>query len=101
MSHASSQQSPPRFFTPQQIAERHPAFSLRTLRHWIFCAKERYSWKAGKRVLIPGNGLERALVRRGRRVYIDEAGLLNWLQHPEITAATPLTSSTREESCQS
>jgi hypothetical protein len=88
MSHASTtshQQSPPRaFYSPQQIAERHPAFSLRTLRHWIFFAKDRQSWKGGKRVVIPGNGLGKALVRRGRRVYIDERALLEWLENAPL-----------------
>jgi hypothetical protein len=86
MSQTPHQHPPPRvFYTPQQISERHPAFSLRTLRHWIFCAKDRYAWKEGKRVSIPGNGLGKAIVRKGRRVYIDEGALLHWLQYPEVS----------------
>ena len=70
------------FFTVQQIAQRHPAFTLRTLRHWIFNAKERYSWKDRQRVLVPGNGFDRVIVRLARRVYIDESALFDWLDNP-------------------
>lgn len=33
--------APPDFFTIKQIAERHPALTERTLRHWIFGAFHR------------------------------------------------------------
>jgi hypothetical protein len=33
--------APPVFFTIKQIAERHPALTERTLRHWIFAALDR------------------------------------------------------------
>jgi hypothetical protein len=35
-------------------------------------------------VVIPGNGLGKALVRRGRRVYIDERALLEWLENAPL-----------------
>ena len=68
------------FFTLQQIAVRHPGFTTRTLRYWIAAAKDRYTWKDGSRKLIPGNGFDRVMVRRGRRIYIDEGALLEWLE---------------------
>ena len=71
------------FYTVKQIAERHPAFTERTLRHWIFNAKSRYAWERGRRVIIPGNGFAKVLARSGRRVYIDEAALIEWLEGGE------------------
>jgi hypothetical protein len=68
------------FYTVQQIAERHPAFGLRTLRHWIFNAKDRAAWKGGRRTVIPGNGFARVMVKHGRRIYIDELALVAWLE---------------------
>src|SRR6202166_3548274 len=68
------------FYTLQQIADRHPAFTLRTLRHWIYNAKDRMAWKGGKPTVIPGNGFARAMIKVGQRIYIDETGLLGWLE---------------------
>jgi hypothetical protein len=68
------------FYTVQQIAERHPAFTARKLRHWIFYSKERYAWRDGRRELVPGNGFDRAIVTISRRVYIDETAMFDWLQ---------------------
>jgi hypothetical protein len=68
------------FCTLQQIADRHPAFTLRTLRHWIYNAKDRMAWKDGKRTVIPGNGFARAMIKVGQRIYIDEPALLEWLE---------------------
>lgn len=67
------------FFTVKQIAERHPAFTVRTLRHWIFNAANRCSWKNRQAVVIPGNGFDRVIVRKGRRIFINEAALFAWL----------------------
>jgi hypothetical protein len=63
----------------KQVTERHPGISERTLRHWIFNAKDRRSWKGGRLTLIPGNGFERVLIRKGRKILIDEGALLDWL----------------------
>jgi hypothetical protein len=67
------------FFTVQQIADRHPAFTVRTLRHWIFNAADRRAWKNRQAVVIPGNGFDRVIVRKGRRIFINEAALFAWL----------------------
>lgn len=50
----------------RQIAERNPAFSEASLRWLIF--------RAGQ------NGLDRALVRIGRRVLIDEPRFNDWIE---------------------
>jgi hypothetical protein len=71
------------FFTLQQIAMRHPAFSMRTLRHWIYNAKDRKAWKGGKLTVLAGNGFDRVMVRKGRRIYIDEPALMDWLERDE------------------
>jgi len=70
------------FFTVQQIADRHPAFTVRTLRHWIFNAADRRAWKNRQAVVIPGNGFDRVIVRKGRRIFINEAALFAWLAEP-------------------
>jgi hypothetical protein len=63
----------------KQVTERHPGISQRTLRHWIFNAKDRRSWEGGREVLIPGNGFGRVIIRKGRKILIDERALLDWL----------------------
>lgn len=68
------------FYTVQQVAARHPAFTVRTLRHWIYYAHDRPAWKDGRRVLIPGNGFDRVMFKLGSRIYIDEAALFDWLE---------------------
>jgi hypothetical protein len=68
------------FFTLQQIAERHPAFTERTLRHWIYNSRPRPASICGRRVLIPGNGFERVMVKIGNRIYINEPALLEWIE---------------------
>jgi hypothetical protein len=73
------------FFTVQQIAERHPAFTVRTLRHWIFNAANRRAWKDRQAVVIPGNGFDRVIVRKGRRVFINEAALFAWLARDPVS----------------
>ena len=66
----------------KQVAERHPGISERTLRHWIFNARDRRSWTGGKEILIPGNGFAKVIIRKGRKVLIDERALLDWLDGP-------------------
>jgi hypothetical protein len=82
-----SRPSPGPFYTVQQIAERHPAFTVRTLRHWIFKAEDRSSGRGERRIVLPGNGFSQVIVRKGRRVFIDEAALFEWLQGGESAAA--------------
>lgn len=65
----------PNLFTIRQFSQRHPIFSQSSLRGLIFNAKSRQS-SAGK---IPGNGLEKSLIRIGRRVLIDEATFFEWI----------------------
>jgi hypothetical protein len=76
-------ESPPhnrRFLTVKQVTELHPGISERTLRHWIFCAKERESWDGGKIRLIPGNGFDQVMIRKGTKILIDVVALVNWLE---------------------
>jgi hypothetical protein len=77
------------FFTVQQIAERHPAFSVRTLRHWISNAADRRAWKNRQAVVLPGNGFDRVIVRKGRRIFINEAALFAWLAGDPASHTTP------------
>jgi hypothetical protein len=68
-----------RLITVRQVSELHPGISERTLRHWIFNAKERQSWKKGEVKMIPGNGFDQVMVRKGTKILIDEVALLEWL----------------------
>lgn len=61
--------------TIRQAAERFPAFSEPALRNLVFCAKPRHSSKG----VIPGNGLDRAIIRVGRKVLIDSEQFQAWL----------------------
>jgi hypothetical protein len=69
-----------RLLTVKQISELHPGISERTLRHWIFNAKERRSWEKGVAKMIPGNGFDQVMIRKGTKILIDETALLNWLE---------------------
>lgn len=68
-----------RFLTVKQVTEYHPGISERTLRHWIFGAKERRSWEKGEVKMIPGNGFDRVMIRKGAKILIDEIALFAWL----------------------
>jgi hypothetical protein len=73
----------------QQIADRHPAFTVRTLRHWIFNAANRRAWKNRQAVVIPGNGFDRVIVRKGRRIFVNEAALFAWLARESVRDEMP------------
>lgn len=65
--------------TIRQLSERYPAFSEPSLRNLVFCAKPRQSTKGQ----IPGNGLDKAILRVGRKVLIDAEGFQEWLQEKQ------------------
>jgi len=70
------QETTPRtLLTVKQFAGKHQAFSEGSLRFQIFNAEPRKT----SRGEIPGNGLDSALVRLGRKVMIDEARFFAWL----------------------
>jgi hypothetical protein len=79
--------------TVRQFSERYPAFSQASLRWLIFQSTPRYRTIAGKRHLLPGNGLNSALVRLGRRVLLDEARFFDWMDRQQVY--TSQTASTR------
>lgn len=61
--------------TVRQFSEKNPAFSQGSLRNQIHLSTERYSSK-GK---IPGNGLDVALLRIGRKLLIDDQKYFEWI----------------------
>lgn len=69
-----------KLYTVKQISEIHPGITERTLRHWIFEAKERKSWEGGKLKMIPSNGFEKVMIRKGTKILIDEMALITWLE---------------------
>ena len=79
----NAQPSRRKLFTVRQITELHPGISERTLRHWIFGAKARRSWAGGKVELIPGNGFDQVMLRKGSKILIDEVALIQWLEHED------------------
>lgn len=64
-----------RLKTVRQFAEKNPAFTEGSLRWLIFNSTPRESTQGQ----IPGNGLDHALVRIGRRVLIDESRFWEWV----------------------
>lgn len=64
-----------RLVTVRQFSERNPAFSQGSIRNLIFLSKRRKTSQGG----IPGNGLQVALVRVGRKILIDEGKFFEWL----------------------
>ncbi|MBL8252217.1 MAG: hypothetical protein JNJ76_01265 [Candidatus Competibacter sp.] len=65
--------------TIRQLSERFPAFSEPAIRNLVFCAKERHSSQGP----IPGNGLDRAIIRVGRKVLIDAEQFQAWLREKQ------------------
>lgn len=74
---ASHTARPPRaLFTIAKFAERHSTFlTLFSLTNQVQKAKPRHS----SRGMIPGNGLDVAIVRIGGRVLIDEPAYFAWV----------------------
>lgn len=68
--------------TVKQFARKHEAFTEGSLRFQIFNSKPRKT-SLGE---IPGNGLDAALVRLGRKVLIDEAKFFEWLDRQNARA---------------
>lgn len=64
-----------KIFPLNQFGKRNPAFPEPVMRNLLWKAKDRHS-SAG---VIKGNGLETAVVRIGRRLYIDEDAFFEWL----------------------
>lgn len=62
-------------FTVKQLSQKHPAFSLSSLRNLLFKAKPRMTSIGA----IQGNGLEKAVIRVGRKILIDEIIFFEWL----------------------
>lgn len=61
--------------TLETFGQRYPSFPPSVTRNLLWKAKERYSSQG----TIKGNGLDKAVIRIGRRVYIDEAKFFLWL----------------------
>lgn len=61
--------------TIKQFAEKYPAFSEASLRYLIFESKPRKSSKGE----VAGNGVDVALRRVGRRIYIVPAAFFAWV----------------------
>ena len=73
--------------TVRQFAAKHPAFTEACLRSLIFNASPRYSSRGS--AVIPGNGLDVALVRIGRRIYIDEYRFFSWADQQNKAKRAP------------
>jgi len=63
----------------KQFSLDNPAFTEPSLRWLIFNSRPRESTNG----TIPGNGLEKALVRLGRRVLIDEDLFYEWIEEQQ------------------
>jgi len=66
-------------FTVRQFSDKHPAFTQGALRNLIFLSESRKTSKG----IIPGNGLNVALVRIGRKLLIDEAKFFQWIEEQQ------------------
>ena len=75
----TTEPTPRALSTVRQFSEKHPAFSQGSLRNLIFLADERHTSKCK----IPGNGLDMALVRIGRKLLIDETKFFEWVEQQQ------------------
>jgi len=69
----------PTLLTVRQFSDKHPAFSAGSIRQLIFASQPRKTSRGN----LPGNGLNIALVRLGRKVLIDEAKFFEWLDRQQ------------------
>lgn len=65
----------PTLYTIKQFVRKHQAFNEGGLRYLVWLSKPRRTSKG----LLPGNGLDIAIVRVGRKVLIDEGKFFVWL----------------------
>ena len=76
----------PRLVSVSQLLELYPAIKPRTLRYWIQNAAERDVSENGSRRTLPGNGLGRAVIRKGRVTLIDVDAFNAWLYEGRLSA---------------
>ena len=69
--------------TVSQFSEKHPAWTQASLRNLIFYSQPRESSLGA----VPGNGLDSAIRRIGRKILIDEDKFFIWLDSQNGHAA--------------
>jgi hypothetical protein len=62
--------------TVPQFTEKHRAWTQAAMRALILNAEDRQNSRGDR---IPGNGLDKAIVRVGRKVLIDEQAFFAWI----------------------
>lgn len=72
--------------TTERICELYPAIKPRTLRYWLKGAAPRTVHEAGETKVLPGNGLGRAVIRKGRHYLIDLDLFNEWLYEGQVSA---------------
>lgn len=75
-----------------QLVEAHPYLTPGGVRADIFGAEIRHTTKG----IVPGNGLAPAIIRKGRRVLIDEIGYLTWVRTGRVDAFLLREQATRQ-----
>ena len=69
----------PNLVSVSELSAMYPAIKPRTLRWWIQSAAPRETSKGGKSITLPGNGLGRAVIRKGRVTLVDADLFRAWL----------------------
>jgi hypothetical protein len=68
--------------TVAQMVDAYPCLTTGGVRADIFGAATRVSSKG----IVPGNGLAPAVIRKGRRVLLDEIGYFTWVRTGRVDA---------------
>lgn len=76
VSEVLNEASEPRLYALSDFSRKHSCFTLGTLRDIVFKAKPRESSQG----TLPSNGFEKAIVRLGSRVFIDETEFFRCLK---------------------
>ena len=74
---------PRTLLTVRQFSDKHPAFPQGGIRNLIFLAETRTTSKC----TLPGNGLDVALIRIGRKLLIDEKKFFLWVDEQQKASA--------------
>jgi hypothetical protein len=78
-----------RLLRPAELLERYPGLKARTLEYWIKRAATRRVVLNGRERVLEGNGLEPAILRKGRMVWIRTELFLRWWLEGDIETPLP------------
>jgi hypothetical protein len=75
------------YLTIPCFSKKHEPFTQGAIRALIWKSRPRFNKTSGE--VTPGNGMDVAILRVGRRLYIDEQRFFEWLSSHSVALASP------------